>query len=453
MTVPEKSTKKRVRRLETELRALRDEVRQLREASPAYGNPKEEWLGRVIGTPAAGDNCFTVELLSCRFTPTAGAQELKIRQRDSRVVAMAYPARPYQAGDYVRVERHRGQLARDAEAGEWWICAGPVELRWGRTVSAAGSYPDLSVAGQATRGVPVYEVELGTMPFTWPTGIGIGWSRLTAGGEVNAASTPFVADSPRVVVQAASLLGDLHKGQPVLMAMESGRLYIVGPVWAMGSRERMAFATTGYSTSSSAIAVDGVINGETMSLRLDSMRGTGGLGSLPSNTSFYDIEPNPSQSTYGDHFATVRRRGDYLCSLVWNPRPWRYGYMSSTSLDSAERQNLLGATIETTTVSSHSHFVSVKNQEPMFWQVQASLVSDAGARFSDIATLTYDQIYGPWQNAMGIASFNAGEQLRLTLSFPVDANVPAAATRRGVQLGYQPTLLMWRLPEGLYLVP
>lgn len=439
--------------MEAELRALRDEVRLLRDSSPVHAAPREEWLGRVIGTPAATDNTFLVELLSCRFTATPGTQQLQVRQRDSRVVAMAFPARPYQAGDYVRVERRRGQLARDTEEGEWWICAGPVEIRWGRTVSAAGSYPDLSVSGQATRGLPVYEVELGHLPFTWPTPIGIGWSRLTAASEVNAAASSFVSDSPRVVVHAASLLGDLHKGQPVLMAMEAGRLYIVGPTWAMGSRERITFAPNGYSNTSISTPVTGVIHGETMAMRIDSMFGLGGLGSVSSSSTYYDVRPNVSQSSYSDHFATITRRGDYFLMLHWNPRPWRYTFMESTSANPTERQSLLGATIETTTSAGHTHFVTVANQQAMYWEVQATLASDVGTRMVDLATLTYDDVYGQWRNAVGIASFNEGEKLRLTLATTSNYNVPSGAIRRGFQLQLSPTLLLWRLPEGLSWIP
>ncbi|MFO0817721.1 MAG: hypothetical protein U1A77_07260 [Pirellulales bacterium] len=289
------------------------------------------------------------------------------------------------------------------------------------------------------------------MPFTWPTPIGIGWGPLTAAGEVNSAQSPFVADSPRVVVHAASLLGDVHRGQPVLMTLESGRFYIVGPVWAMGSRERISFAPNGYSNNSSSIPVSGVIHGETMSFRVTSMFGTGGLGAV--SGTYRDFRPNASQASYLDHFGTIMRRGDYLMLLTWNPRPYQYAYMESSSANSGEYQSLLGETVETTTVSGHSHFVEVANQKAMFWEVAATLASDVGTRLVDYTTLTYGDVYGPVRNTIGIASFQEGEKLRLTMTTTENYNVPSGAVRRGFQLQLSPTLLLWRLQEGLSWIP
>jgi hypothetical protein len=127
--------------------------------------------------------------------------------------------------------------------------------------------------------------------------------------------------------------------------------------------------------------------------------------------------------------------------------------MESTSANPTERQSLLGATIETTTSAGHTHFVTVANQQAMYWEVQATLASDVGTRMVDLATLTYDDVYGQWRNAVGIASFNEGEKLRLTLATTSNYNVPSGAIRRGFQLQLSPTLLLWRLPEGLSWIP
>lgn len=454
MATPDRSDRRRILSLEERLRALESEVLLARQSATAHLAPRERWLARVEGTPAASDDTFTCELLSCRFTAAPGTQAVLYHARGSRVVARSFPTRGYAAGDYVVVERLRGQLSGDAETGEWWICAGPAEMRWGRTTAVGASYPDLSLAGGVTRGMPIYEIELGHMGYEWPANqaISVAWQRLDpANGQVDTTLTLFAADAPATIVPAHSLIGDLHRGQPVLCALEGGKWYIIGPSQVQVSRERLSFVD-GY-LESGGTQQSWVKYGNRLGLRFQSMQGTGGQSGL-SLSAWYDVR-TLAQSTFDDSFAVINRRGDYLITLQWTPSPYQYGYLTG-SYSASEAQSLTGATITSTTAAAHTHDVAVKNQYACYWQANLTLEVCASTLprvnsivLRDSAPLYYDQPLGATRQITQLATFNAGDELRLVLDLDDTAYSDAALTHRGVDLGvgYQ-TLTLMRLGEG-----
>jgi len=459
MVTPERSDRKRILNLEERLRTLETEVLLARQSAAAHLAPRERWLAKVEGTPVAGDDTFTCQLLSCRFTPAPGPQAVLYHERGSRVVARSFPPRGYATGDYVVVERLRGQLSGDAEAGEWWVCAGPAELRWARTTAVAASYPDLSRAGAVSRSLPIYEVELGHLGFDWPADQwrGVGWSRLDAGtGQVSTALSQFVADSPATIVPACSLIGDLHRGQPVLCALEGGRWYAIGPSQVQASRERLRFVE-GY-LESGGTQQGWVKAGNRLGLRLLDMYGTGGDAGL-SLTAWYDVRTLP-QSTYDDSFAVINRRGDYLISLRWTPAPYQLGYLTG-SYSASEAQTLTGATITSSTTSAHTHDVAVKNQAACYWQANLTLEVCASTYvrgntviLQDSAPLYYYQPLGATRQMLAFATFNTGDELRLSLEIDGTVYSDAALTHRGVHLGAgEHELVLMRLGEGGTWIP
>lgn len=456
MTVPGLSLQQRVRVLEDQVRQLASELRLARQDTPGHEPPRERWLGRIVDDPDPGDNTFRVHLLSCRFTRATGVQAALEHDRDSYVIARSFPGRSHRRGDRVCVERIRGRLAGEAETGEWWICEGSVEVRWGRIVASAAPVPDLSTSG-VTRAQPIYEVELGHVPDTWPAvdRLLLGYGPLDpATNGIDAALTSFTADVPREVVPALSTIGDLHAGQPVLLVDEGGRWVIVGPGQAVETRELLTFGggwkeLGGYGSE--------LLAGDRLSLDPASVWGLGGAGGA-SLTSWHDVV-FLDQTSFDDPFARINRRGDYLISLRWRPRPYQYGYMTG-AWDADEAQTITGETIETTTSAGHTHFVDVLYQNPAYWQVSL-LLEVIGSRVAratpevlqDLAVLRYDEPLGNLRQAVGIGTFNAGDELRLTVAIDDELFTPPALTARGVQLLTDLELVLCRLGSGATWVP
>lgn len=127
MTIADPSLTRRLRLLEQQVAALERSLSQARQATASYVAPRERWLGRVATspTPAATDDTYLVDLLGATFEASPGQRDLVEHPRGVSVVARTWPARALSAGDEVIVERIRGGLAGDADAGEWWIGLDP----------------------------------------------------------------------------------------------------------------------------------------------------------------------------------------------------------------------------------------------------------------------------------------------------------------------------------------
>ncbi len=460
MVTPDRSDRRRILNLEERLRALEAEVLLARQSAAAHMAPRERWLAKIEGTPVAGDDTFTCQLLSCRFTPAPGPQAVLYHERGSRVVARSFPARGYSSGDYVVVERIRGRLKNDAEAGEWWICAGPAEIRWGRTTAVAASYTELSRNSAIDRAMPIYEVELGHCGFEWPATSRrmFGWGRLDAAtGFIDPGIAQFTADSPSVVVPACSLIGDLHRGQPVLLALEGGQWYAIGPSQSQASRETLMFSD-GY-LESGGTQQSWVKVGNRLGLRMFSASGLAGDGA-GSLDHWHDVR-FLAQGAFDDSFATITRRGDYLISLRWSPAPYQYGYLTG-SYSASEAQTLTGATITSTTASGHTHDVAAKNQLACWWQANLTLEVSA-SRFTrgnttllrDQSVMDYYRPGGETRQALAFVTLNTEDELRLVLDLDADNYSSGALSARGVQLltGYDVTLTLMRLGEGGTWIP
>lgn len=459
MSKSDASLSRRITELEQRLRAAETDIRIPRQSPPAWAAPRERWLGRVAvsSTLTTSDEVYAVELLSVVYNDTAaGATTKVLHERGSTINALAWPKRDYQAGAYVIVERIRGTLSGDSYTGEWILPSDRVEIRWGRTVSVSYSFPDLSRAGSSMGTVhPVYEVELGRMPFpAVATGLGerFGHTSLVAAtAVVNPLYSAFVADSPQVAVEALSLIGDLHKGQPVLLALEGGRWQIIGPSVASVSRETLTFSSSGWRYS------DGVrqafITGtDRLNVQLSSMLGTGGNGTL---YNYHDVKPL-SQATWADPAFEIMRRGDYEISLYVDPAVYQYGYLQNGSFNANEFTALASSELLTLTDSSGDtvslprgaiHWRSLVTLE---WV--AGLAPAASRKASWPIQFNYYQRATPLWPATQVVSLNKGDQLRLVLeNDPTDFS-PAGLLNRGwaassLYLGVR------RLADGLTWIP
>ncbi len=455
MTVPGLSLQQRVRVLEDQVRQLASELRLARQDTPGHEPPRERWLGRIVDDPDPGDNTFRVHLLSCRFTRATGVQAALEHDRDSYVIARSFPGRSHRRNDRVCVERIRGRLAGEAETGEWWICEGSVEVRWGRIVASAAPVPDLSDTA-VKRVLPIYEVELGHVPDTWPAvdRLMLGYGPLDpATNEIDAAISAFVADVPREVVPALSTIGDLHAGQPVLLVDEGGRWVIVGPQQAVETRERIVLAA-GYRELDGSYD-DYVLAGDRLNLYMTSAYGLGWYGTrdVLSPEEGHDLIYLP-QTGFDSPFARVNRRGDYLIAIRWTPKPHNYNFMTG-AWDADEPTTVTGATYET----RGGDFVDgVLWQNPARWEVLLTLnvfnpllPRATDEPIQDVAVMRYEEPWGETRQVVYLGSFNKGDELRLILSLSDEHWSPPSITDRGVSGGAIVTIA--RLASGETWIP
>lgn len=455
------ATARRFADLEARITGIQRQLDQQTNRPPVMGFPRDRWLGVTVANgqtyPETG-NTFFIKLISAAFAPEVpGDSTVTQRDRGTIVLARTWPEVYLAEGTEVVVDRIKGV----GDGGSWWVntSSSTPQIRWGRTTAVAASYTDLSYSRGAVRSLPIYEVELGDVSYDWPTDLSVhlGWSWLdTAINQIDQDVTAYVPKSPSQVVLAGSLIGDLHQGQPVLLASESGKWWIIGPQQAQVSTEEVVFAPRGWTSSSTSQSH--AIFGEQLALEANAMYGTGGNGGWSPN--WHDVVLLP-QSGHGDPFARINRRGDYMIRIAWWPQPYRLGYLRGY-YDASEAQTLTGATVTSSSSSGHTHTVDVKNQLDLYWQANLDLLATNStyARSGDTVTrlsaiMRYADTQGHERESMFITSFNRGDELRLVLSISDIVYNDSRLTHRGaiINQATAPRVMFRRLGEANTYIP